>query len=83
MARAVGDKLYQALWLVQQFQDFLYDLKVSLLAATGDVIYLPGLTSLDNHIQSSAVVNYENPVSYVQAVAIDGYWLIFQGIGDC
>jgi hypothetical protein len=37
---------------------------------------------LDDDIQSPAVVPYKDPVPDVEAITIDGNWLILQGIGD-
>jgi hypothetical protein len=82
VGRTVGNKLYQVLWFIQQLQQLVNKVQVSLLIAATDVVYFAGLPFPDDGIQSPAVVAYKDPVPDIEAITIDRYWFVLQGVGD-
>src|SRR5690348_15223813 len=82
VARAILNEFDQAFGLVQQFQQTANDADIRDGAAGADVVNFAELPFLQDGIDGAAMVFNENPVALVEAVAIDGKFLAFEGVGD-
>ena len=80
--RPVGDGAHETGGLAEPLEDGPADVDVAPLVAAADVVDLAGGASLEDHVESLAVVAHEEPVAHVQPVAVEGQRLIIESVRD-
>ena len=82
MSLAVRDISDQALRFSQLCTDQFHDIDIAHLVVTADIVDLTDTSSAKDQIDRFAVVLHIQPVSDVEALAVDGKRLVMKRIGD-
>ena len=81
VAGTVGHLADGGLVEAELIQDDAGDLAVGALVAATDVVDLAGFSLLQHEVDGVGVVVDVQPVAHVQAIAVEGQLLAFEGVG--